>query len=186
MEKVLVISNDLLSNNTEQDIFKLIRLHAFFKERSLAEQNESIKQIIPYVILHNNNNYFLTQRLKESSEKRLIGLMSLGLGGHINEVDTSDSPLINCIKRELKEEVGLNITNPQSLNFLGVINSDKTEVGKFHIGVVYILNVHEQVEVCEKGKLQGHWVDEKEIKNNYNKLEDWSKIVYDNYIKTTL
>ncbi|HEV1996767.1 MAG TPA: hypothetical protein VGR61_01365, partial [Candidatus Dormibacteraeota bacterium] len=55
-----------------------------FKRRGDVEEDPGFQQIIPYVVFRHGDRYFLTKRLKESSEKRLRHLYSLGIGGHIN------------------------------------------------------------------------------------------------------
>jgi len=63
---------------------KVIREHHFFKPRAEVENDPTFQQIIPYVVFRHGARYFLTHRLRASSEKRLRKQYSLGVGGHIN------------------------------------------------------------------------------------------------------
>src|SRR5271155_4927286 len=55
--------------------------------RSDAEQNRGYKQLIPYALLICNGKILRYQRGKLGGEKRLHGLYSVGIGGHISEDD---------------------------------------------------------------------------------------------------
>ncbi|MCL1995120.1 MAG: NUDIX domain-containing protein [Defluviitaleaceae bacterium] len=187
-EKVLVVKTGDITNNTEKnaDIISLIDKSSFFVERSVAETDTTTKQIIPYVALSYQNNdckeYFLVQRLGGSAEKRLVGGFTFCLGGHINEKDgTGASTILACIKRELKEEVGIDVT--EAPIFLGIINESKTDVDRVHLGLAYELQLStKNITIQEPQKLTGNWANIAEIAANYDNLESWSKIVYDNFI----
>src|SRR5271156_577764 len=58
-----------------------------YLNRSDAEQNRSYKQLIPYALLICNGRILRYQRGKLGGEKRLHGLYSVGIGGHISEED---------------------------------------------------------------------------------------------------
>ena len=187
-EKILVVKNSNITNNIEKkfDIITLINSASFFVERSNAETNIALKQIIPYVALSyqdkSHKKYFLVQRLGGSGEKRLVGRYTFCLGGHINKKDgTGEAAILACIKRELKEEVGINVENAPK--FLGVINENETDVGRVHLGLAYELQLNTpNIMIREPQKLVGNWADITEIANNYDNLETWSQMVYDYYI----
>ncbi|MBI4682240.1 MAG: hypothetical protein HY757_03975 [Nitrospirae bacterium] len=94
-EKVLVIRNDLLCpyiqnksgcliTEQKEQIFNKILNNQVFMSRDNAEYDFEHKQVIPYVIIRNGNNYLLLKRLTGQTEKRLHNKYSLGIGGHIN------------------------------------------------------------------------------------------------------
>src|SRR6202165_2857027 len=75
-----------------------------FRPRGEGEDSPDYHQIIPYLGFRNHDRYLLTRRLKQSSEKRLRHLYSLGVGGHINRVDIAgeDSDRVQGgLRREL-------------------------------------------------------------------------------------
>ncbi|WP_129409973.1 hypothetical protein [Marinitoga lauensis] len=89
-EKVWVVDNEVLEDIefyngftiVEQNILEKIFNNAYFIDRELAETDESKKQIIPYVVIKNENNEILVvQRTKNQTEKRLHNLYSVGIGG---------------------------------------------------------------------------------------------------------
>lgn len=115
--------------------------------RSQAETDNSYKQVIPYVLVFDEEGKVLYYQ-RCGSEKRLSGLYSAGIGGHVNDKDTGYSifdTVVTGLKREMFEELGIEIKETQ-LQFLGMINEERTEVGHCHIGVVFkVLLENEQL-----------------------------------------
>jgi predicted NUDIX family phosphoesterase len=125
-----------------------------FIERFRAEEDESLKQIIPYVVFISGNMVFSYVRGKASGEKRLVGNRSTGIGGHINPVDeqllfasasasassSSDMPsYLEAVRREIAEEVVVDgLFDP---TIAAVLNDDSNPVGRVHFGVVHICEV---------------------------------------------
>ena len=113
----------------------------FFMERRYAESHPAYKQVIPYVVVTRQSEVFALTRLKTQGEKRLHGLRSIGVGGHINpcDVEGSDDLFHNACHRELNEEVHVPETAPVPTP-LGLLKDDATEVGSVHVGIVYRLD----------------------------------------------
>ncbi len=150
------------------------------------EKNYSFKQVIPYLVLFNIYEgrvpqIYVMQRLN-GGEPRLDGKYTIGAGGHIAEPESIEQGL----RRELVEEVGLNPDN-MARSLLTVIDSNRTDVDKVHLGIVYCfygLNLDldlQPIEVDEDGnkKLKGEWMSLQRIEEIYDKLESWSQITYD-------
>src|SRR5579863_6332741 len=79
-----------------------------FLPRSDAEQNPKYKQLIPYALLICDGKILRYQRGKKGGEKRLHGLYSVGIGGHISEDDKTlfaSNLYLEGMRRELMEEV---------------------------------------------------------------------------------
>lgn len=118
-----------------------------FVLRTLAENNPEWQQIIPYVVLQTQNLNLTAVYNRQGSEKRLHDLWSLGIGGHINPQDRSDSgasfetTLISGMTRELDEELAHRPAVDQPV-FCGIINETITEVGRVHLGAVF------QIRTC--------------------------------------
>ncbi len=193
-ENVLVVQNELLqslfpnkfkhiiTNKKEQIINAIINNHLFMP-RHKAEYNPEFRQVIPYVIIRNHNNYLLLKRTSKQTEKRLHNKYSLGIGGHINP-DSSipqDNIVINGLYKELNEEIQLK--GPYQLNFKGVIIDESTSVSKVHLGLLYIFDVKSpEYKILEDDKMSGQWVSREKLNNYYDNLETWSQIVYDYHI----
>ncbi len=160
---------------------KAAKLH--WLEREEAEQNRSFKQIIPYVIFRNREKNLLACYRRNGGEKRLNNLWSLGIGGHINPVDTfdKDGSLASLVEaglfREILEETGISGRN-QHPEFLGVINEETTEVGKVHFGLVYSAEIENPEVFNPSDELSSfQWIKMPAARNL--KMEHWSGLAMD-------
>ncbi|PAD70538.1 hypothetical protein CHH83_01685 [Bacillus sp. 7586-K] len=148
--------------------------------RGDAEENELFKQPIPYVLITQDKKVFAYKRLKAGGETRLHDQLSTGVGGHMNMTNhsTFEEILVDNLKREIEEELIINISNAE-LDFIGLVNDDENEVGKVHLGILATLKLpeNETVEVREKDQLEGLWFTIEELKQpeTFNKLETWSQ-----------
>jgi predicted NUDIX family phosphoesterase len=109
--------------------------------------------------------------------------MSFGIGGHINPVDDAKDILDSGLKRELSEE--LDTDNPPAfheLELVGLICSDANEVSKVHLGLVLLWNVSVPVSIRETDKMHGSYLTIDEIGENRDRLENWSRLVYDGFL----
>lgn len=182
-EQVMVVERDSLgalpeaglASDRGDEILEVIAGAHFFIDRPVAETSPQYKQIIPYVLIRHEHEYFLLQRKPKQVEARLHHKLSLGIGGHINP-DTPD--LFDGMRKELEEEV--NVGGDYDLTFLGILNDDTTEVGRVHLGIVYLLEAHARdVTVRETEKMSGRWVPRDELAQHREAMETWSQIVYD-------
>ncbi len=159
----------------EREIYSLVETGHRFLPRAEAERDPAYKQIIAYITLCRGDEVFCTRRLNKGGETRLHGLLSLGLGGHINALD-DDSPGIFArgLRRELEEEAFL--TPAGELTPLGVINDDTNEVGRVHLGFSFTLEVSD-ASVRETEKLEGLWLRRAELPSLAPQMETWSQII---------
>lgn len=156
-----------------------IRERHFFKPRAEVENDPTYQQIIPYVVFRHDDRYFLTHRLRASSEKRLRKQYSLGVGGHINPGDLgAGDPILDGLKREWEEEVVYQGTFEARL--LGFLNEDSSPVSKVHLGVVFVVDGDTPtITIRETDKLAGELLTLDEMRMYYLAMESWSQIVYD-------
>ncbi|MGG1916103.1 hypothetical protein ABFY54_29300 [Priestia megaterium] len=153
--------------------------------RGDAEENTDFKQPIPYAVIKRGNEIFVYERLKGAGEERLHNKLSLGIGGHMNPVSTENflDVLLDNLYREIEEELDIYSTVKPDLNIIGLINDDSDDVGKVHLGILAVLEVHKDtvIKVRETEELDGEFVsiEEAKIPENYDCLENWSKIVVD-------
>jgi predicted NUDIX family phosphoesterase len=170
-----------LVQTVSDDVFDLIVERHFFLDRPTAEESPQYKQIIPYVLIRHDGSYFLLQRTRKQTEARLHDKLSLGIGGHVNP-DTPD--LLDGLQKELDEEIG--VSGDYDISFVGLLNDDTTEVGRVHLGAVYVLDARDAtVEVRETEKMTGRWVPRAELAELRDQMETWSQIVYDDYIASS-
>ena len=170
-------THTLIRSDTER-ILETIEARHLFIPRPQAETSPEFKQIIPYVAIRFADDYFLLTRTSKQTEARLHHKLSLGIGGHINP----DTPtILGGLEKELDEEVA--IDRPFDLQFIGVLNDDTTDVGRVHLGVVYVLDAPARnVTVRETEKMSGSWVPRAALGESRERMETWSQIVYDHFI----
>ena len=159
-----------------------------FRNRGELEEDPSFKQIIPYAIISNKDSFFLFKRTSGQTENRLHNKLSLGVGGHMNPGKPDESKeqyLINELRRELFEEVRLsNDCRIEEIRFIGFINDDTIPVGRFHVGLLFNIQVsNKDVVVNEPEKMTGDWIAKADLDKFYKAMETWSRITYDSYIK---
>lgn len=184
IEQVMVVEREALGRFLVErglvqegvdEVLDAIAVRHFFIDRPTAEVSPQYKQIIPYVVIRHGHSYFLLQRTQKQTEARLHHKLSLGIGGHINP-DTPD--LIDGLHKELEEEV--DVAGDYDLTFAGILNDDTTDVGKVHLGAVFVLESHDgEVKVRETEKMTGRWVAREELAQHREAMETWSQIVYD-------
>ena len=158
---------------------KLIRDRHLFMPRAEVEDDPNFQQIIPYVVFRHNDRYFLTHRLRASSEKRLRKQYSLGIGGHINPSDLqSGDPILDGLKREWEEEVVYD--GHFDARLIGLLNDESAPVSKVHLGVVFLVDGDTpDIAIRETKKLGGELLTLDEMRTFYLQMESWSQIVYD-------
>ncbi|MGM9613925.1 MAG: hypothetical protein ACI3W7_00170 [Oscillospiraceae bacterium] len=185
MENVLVVKTaslgDIVAENglitgREQEVLELIASEGLFLARPTAEESPEYKQIIPYVAIVRGGEVFATRRLNKGGEARLHGLMSLGVGGHINEIDEAGGDwLMNCLRREIEEEV--DIEDFGTLTLRGLINDNANDVGSVHLGFFFTLTTTGSVSVRETEKLKGGFTPLASLSEEAEGMETWSQII---------
>jgi predicted NUDIX family phosphoesterase len=158
---------------------QVIREKHFFMTRAKVEDDPSYQQIIPYVVFRHGDHYFLTHRLRASSEKRLRKQYSLGVGGHINpgDLDAGD-PIQDGLKREWEEEVVYD--GAFEARLIGLLNDESAPVSKVHLGVVFLVDGDTpNIAIRETDKLAGELLTLEEMRIYYLEMESWSQMVYD-------
>ena len=186
-EHILVVKrNDLFPNDSAWQGLKKVESEAFletilakkeFLPRSLMETDPTYKQIIPYLVFTHDGKLFLMQRQPKASETRLQSKFSLGIGGHIREEDITDADIAGWARREFHEEV--NYKDSFTVEPLGILNDDSNDVGKVHVGFVYLLKGNSpDISVFEELK-SGELLTIDECAQLYDRMETWSQIVFD-------
>jgi predicted NUDIX family phosphoesterase len=166
------------------DIF-LKRENNFFAPRSTAENDPSLKQIIPYAVFTHGDRILRYVRGGKSGEKRLVAKASIGIGGHINDADEglfafNEDAYRIAVEREITEE--LTLTGGFTDRVAGLINDDSNEVGQVHLGVVHVVQLEsDDVRPGEAAIAKLEFVTLDELAAGRESLETWSQIVVDNW-----
>ena len=164
--------------------------NCFFMPRPAAEQEPRYKQVIPYVILAYGDSVFSYVRGRSSTEGRLVGLRSIGIGGHISDRDAALPGLelhdearvsglhrlyIDAVRREAEEEVSIDCE--YEAREVAVLNDDQQEVGRVHFGIVHVFRLRAP-RVSKKERLvsEAGFVSAAELAPSIAEFEGWSQI----------
>lgn len=166
-------------------------------DRAICETDESLLQIIPYIVLHDPVTYtFLSYtRGVKGEESRLHNKISIGIGGHIEEEvkETIGDTIIEAAVREIFEETGC-LVDPDIISQSTVKGSvsiiytpiEEDPVSKYHIAVVLIIPVDpaECTKLEEGVIIDPKWLTYFDIRTlienkdtSDKKLETWSYFV---------
>jgi len=154
-----------------------------FIPRSKAEVDPSYKQLIPYVIMSYKGKYLNYVRGKRAGETRLLGLRSIGIGGHINPVDADNSTLfaylyenyLAAVEREVAEEVSVETTHTDRV--VALLNDELNEVGSVHLGIVHCWSL-DAPKVSKKEQMitQMAFMTPGELRDVRDTMETWSQL----------
>ena len=159
-----------------------------FRRRGDMENDPSFKQLIPYMLFtyrepDGDLTVFGYVRGDGMGETRLHHLMSVGVGGHINNEDFAHSHEAGAernfyregLLRELNEEVILESDYRERC--VGLINDDLTEVGKVHLGIVHVFELTEpKVRARESELVESGFYKVKDLLAGGRSFETWSEI----------
>jgi predicted NUDIX family phosphoesterase len=119
-------------------------------------------------------------RGKSGGESRLHAKISVGVGGHVNPVDTGGGKTgpeayHAAVSREIDEELELWQDHPHRI--IALLNDDSNAVGQVHLGIVHLIELESDAVVSREdaladlgftavADLNGPWFD---------RLETWSQ-----------
>lgn len=158
-----------------------------YMPRSVAENDPSFKQLIPYVVIRCGDQVYCYTRGKRGSETRLHDLWSLGVGGHIAREDGEVGRAAYDVgyARELAEEV--EITSEYDDRIVGLVHDDRTPVGAVHFGIVHRLDLEQPlVKHRDPALAEAKFRSLHEIHRDIDRFESWSAIVIENMSFTEL
>ena len=166
---------------TPQELEAIIAEHGVFVPRDKCETDESLQQIIPYIVVTSGDHVLAYTRIK-GGEKRLDGVISVGFGGHINDGDQGEGGvLLNGTLREYEEEVGwpspcgFEEFNPPRMIFRYLSDA----VGRVHTGFLLVDDWQDATGVNPRAENSVQpvygWIDHRMIAD-HPRLEPWGKI----------
>lgn len=141
-------------------------------------------QVLPYMVVKCGQEYLMYNR--KGKEERLHGLMSMGIGGHIDIHDLQITEgnvdfltiISDAAKREVEEEVGYTIDKDQLLDFTYTILSPVDEVSQVHMGLLATIEVSSKDEVKPTDEIINPiWVHESDLMKYYQKSEEWTRLI---------
>ena len=150
-----------------------------FRPRSEVETDPEWLQLIPYVVLMCGPQLFHYRRGAGGAETRLLALRSVGIGGHISEIDAAGGgdPYAAGMAREVREEVAHAAVVSERL--LGFIHDPRTPVGRVHLGVVHLWELAEPwAEPKESALAEAGFAPLAELLADRDGFETWSQFAF--------
>ena len=111
---------------------------ARYRPRDEVEQDNSVVQALPIVVVRNADGDVLRLRRREKrSDNPLHNKIVIWAGGHVRceDADNGD-PLTHCAVRELEEELRLQVER-SSLHLMGAVYFANGEGASKHVGIAY-------------------------------------------------
>lgn len=198
MAKVLVVPTSVLEVIWQGPLFQgavaanrlslsEVLSHATIMDRDRAEGDPAFKQLIPYVAFEMAGQWLVYARADRSGEKRLVGNVSIGFGGHIEEEDMEDGwassgarrqlSYSRALEREVEEELlyAPDLKAPKFVH-VGWINDDSTPVGRVHLGVAHVQRVsRREVQSFDPAIEVLGFADPQVVARMDGHLEPWSR-----------
>jgi predicted NUDIX family phosphoesterase len=168
-----------------EELLAALDAAAFPTARAPAEVDPSLKQLIPYCTITCGDETLCVERLRTQGERRLHGLLSIGIGGHVEPRDAGPGRLRRALDRELQEELVLpDLGDPLPTAFLGLLNDDANPVGAVHAGLVFRLAIaparRAEVGIREISKMAGGFrrlAGSLHLWQDPTRTESWSRIL---------
>jgi predicted NUDIX family phosphoesterase len=115
-----------------------------FMDRAAAEEDPGFKQLIPYCIFRCGDRILHYTRGKSGGESRLHAKISVGVGGHVNPVDTGGGrtgpdAYHSAVTREIEEE--LDLPGEHQHRIIALLNDESNPVGQVHLGIVHLVDL---------------------------------------------
>lgn len=170
--------------------------------RRVLEGSPEYRQVLPYILFmrvdeDGQHRFFAYQRGKGIGENRLLGKVSVGIGGHVDIADVIHVDSVVNVKltasnsaiREIREEV--EFTGPDvelNLHEIGILLDSSDEVGRVHAGFVMCVGLEKNVEIkCREEELTtlGFFTAKELLEGDYP-LENWSRIALEHFIEINL
>lgn len=154
------------------------------KRRGDLEEDSNYKQIIPYLVIKNQDKIFYYVR-SNTADTRLVNKVSIGVGGHVDIEDTemAEKAIDSTLEREAKEELGEKV-NIIDIEPLGFIYTEQSEVDTVHLGLLFTAKISDpslievNKEMAENGFVTAEEL-EKIIESEKYTTENWSKIAWE-------
>lgn len=189
-------STALLISSLPNEFGFLPRSFADSNEKSSLTVGKEFPQILCYVQLVNHKGEYLIYQRK-GTEKRLNGLWSIGVGGHVDIKDMGPNSTLNSLLylgtlRELWEELSIDAKDIKGLATItdfnaipkNLIVSNKDDVSSVHVGVSFTIQLgkFQDVSLSPEEFIDYQWLTKEEIKNlHHEDFEEWSKIIIEKF-----
>lgn len=155
-----------------------------FVRRSVAETDETVRQLVAYCLVQNDRGLWLHYRRPlKGGDSRLRGNASIGVGGHVEECDTvgavsSLEAVAVAAGRELGEELGLTGTDIDiAIKHVGYLQHADTPVARVHLGCIFIVHVNSDNVNFSADLEEPQWLTTGKLLETLSEQEYWSQVM---------
>ena len=152
----------------------------FFMDRAAAEEDPSHKQLIPYCVFRCGDRILHYTRGKAGGESRLHAKISVGVGGHVNPIDTGNGKVgadayHAAVTREIEEE--LDLPEEHEHRIIALLNDESNPVGQVHLGIVHLVDLKSDAVTSREDALADLGFTPLADLNGglFDRLETWSR-----------
>lgn len=197
MQRVLTIPSDSVNHLYEYSAFyadperimsalNAIKTLGKLVERDVAEKDPSLRQIVACAVVRSESGLLCLRRSRNADRPALRLRYTMLVGGHVDACDLDHGEsLVNCLSRELKEELGVHA--PLRPPLLGVVSDPSNLVGWLHLGIVFdviirrnvieLAGEHDTSEFVHARKRQAvELMPFSEIRKIAHRLDPWSSL----------
>lgn len=158
--------------------------------REEAEAAADWVQPIPCAVIRNSEGQYCVLRRIKETRSDLRSKISLLVGGHVHRLSTEKSlseMLIDTLRRELEEEVGL--PAPDVVQPIGLVIDSTSMLTSRHAAFVFEVAAakadmktlaHEEFSRRSKFNLQ--FFSARKLQRFHSEFDPWSRLIYEEYI----
>jgi predicted NUDIX family phosphoesterase/dephospho-CoA kinase len=172
-----------------------------YQPRVLAETLDNYKQIVTYAVIQHKSKILSFRRGQYNRAASFLrGAFCVGFGGHVTDQDNTlfsfkDQGIRQNAAREIWEELVLPNGRPQidpdSFEYLGVLNDDSSDVGVRHVAIVlrYWADDWDEWRRVKRGEASVSklgWIDTAGEQINLSDYEYWSQLVIRKFYPSSL
>lgn len=193
-----ILLNQKSDEYTLTDLPVLEDLEFELQDRAICEKDFTKLQPLPYVTIFNRttNKFFTYLRGKGGDEGRLHDMLSIGLGGHIEDEPNDGMPfstiILNNIIDELREEANIILNDVEIAGLHNYIENKEykliyttfNEVAQVHLCMWFCIELDDfRLNKFEEGTiLSPRWFSfeefDKMIEETGTEMEYWTQLTY--------
>ncbi len=123
-------------HDSVQRVLRAVSQEGRWIDRVEAESNSALAQIVACAVVRCGDEVLCLRRSANAERKNLRLTYTMMIGGHVDDLDSdADFPAEACVRRELREELGIEIGSELSL--LGVVVDPLSQSGWLHLGLIF-------------------------------------------------
>lgn len=186
-EHIVCISSDHVKHRAHGFVdYELDRSHIMLGQRAVLEQDDRFRQLLPVAILLHDGKIWAYRRAPSGGETRLHGLIAVAIGGHFDACDVVlndsvvdiETSIDIALRRELSEEIDMNVNITRSYTFKKALCADDTEVDRLHMAIVNVYEVDgNDVKPSEDALENLGFVTPESLLDGDQPIEAWTKYI---------